>query len=74
MASLGSLAKRALPTVAASDNRFKLLAAGCTQLNVGSLVHSSDSHTRVRQRIPDANRNVRFGPLAALTDPTDKNR
>jgi hypothetical protein len=40
-----------LRTVAVGDNRFKLLAVGGTQLNVGSLVHSSDLHTRVRQRI-----------------------
>ena len=55
MASLGSLAKRALPTVAASDNQFKLLDAGGTQLNVWfagaflKLAHASPPG------IPDAN-------------------
>ena len=38
--------------VAVGHHRLKLAAVGGTQLNVGSLVHSSDSHTRVRQRIP----------------------
>ena len=40
-----------LRAVAVSESRFKLVAVGATQLNVGSLVHSSDSHTRVGQRI-----------------------
>ena len=38
--------------VAVGHHRLKLLAVGDTQLNVGSLVHSSDSHTRICQRIP----------------------
>ncbi len=41
-----------LRAVAVSANRLKLVAVGGTQLNVGSLVHSPNSHTRVRQRIP----------------------
>src|SRR5262245_11809251 len=41
-----------LRAVAVSDNRFKLVAVGGTQLNVVSLAHSSDSHTRVRHTIP----------------------
>ena len=33
-------------------HRLKLAAVGGTQSNVGSLVHSSNSHTRVHQRMP----------------------
>jgi len=35
---------------------------GGAQFDVGSFVHSPDSHDRVR-RNPQKNRNVRFGPL-----------
>jgi len=38
--------------VAVGHHRLKLTALGGTQSNVRSLVHSSDSHTRVRQGIP----------------------
>jgi hypothetical protein len=41
-----------LRTVAVSHHRLKLVPVGGTQLNVGSLVHSANSHTRNRQRIP----------------------
>jgi hypothetical protein len=41
-----------LRAVAVGHHRLKLPTVSDTQLNVGSLVHSSDSHTRVCQRIP----------------------
>src|ERR1700731_4597206 len=41
-----------LRAVAVGRHRLKLAAVGGTQSNVGSLVHSSDSHTRVHQRMP----------------------
>jgi len=41
-----------LRAVAVGDNRLKLLPFEGTQLNVGSLMHSSQSHMRVCQRIP----------------------
>src|SRR6266568_965525 len=42
-----------LRAVAVSHHRLKRAALDRTQLNVRSLVHSSDSHTRVRQGIPE---------------------
>ena len=42
-----------LPAVAVSHYRLKRAAVDRTQLNVCSLVHSSNSHTRVRQGIPE---------------------
>jgi hypothetical protein len=41
-----------LRAVAVGHHRFKLTAVGGTQSIVRSLVHSSDSHMRVRQGIP----------------------
>ena len=41
-----------LRAVAVGRHRLKLAAVGGTPSNVGSLVHSSDSHTRVHQRMP----------------------
>src|ERR1700733_3343269 len=41
-----------LRAVAVGRHRPKLAAVGGTQSNVASLVHSSDSHTRVHQRMP----------------------
>jgi hypothetical protein len=41
-----------LQAVAVGHHRLKLAAVGGAQSNVRSLVHSADSHTRVRQRIP----------------------
>jgi hypothetical protein len=41
-----------LRAVAVGRHRLKLAAVGGTQSNVGSLLHSSDSHARVRQRMP----------------------
>src|SRR6516164_2587085 len=57
-----------LRAVAVSHHRFKLAAVGGAQSNVPALVHSSDSHVRVRQGNPPANRNVRFGPLDVLLE------
>ena len=51
-----------LRAVAVGHHRLKLAAVGGTQSNVRSLVHSSNSHTRIR-RESLANRNVRFSPL-----------
>jgi hypothetical protein len=50
---------RAVPV----SHRLKLVPVGGTQLNVGSLVHFANSHTRVRQRIPKRIE-LRFVPLA----------
>ena len=41
-----------LRAVAVGRHRLKLAAVGGTQSNVGLLAHSSDSHTRVHQRMP----------------------
>jgi len=38
--------------VAVGHHRFKLAAVGGAQSDICSLVHASDSHTRVRQGIP----------------------
>jgi hypothetical protein len=53
-----------LRAVAVSD--IKLVAVGGAQLNVGSLVHSSDPHTRVHQRIRTRIEMYGFGPLGFL--------
>ena len=42
-----------LRAIAISHNRFQGAAIRCAQSDVRSLVHSVDSHTRVRQGIPD---------------------
>jgi hypothetical protein len=44
--------RSACRAVAVGRHRLKLPAVGGTQLNVGPLVHPSDSHTRGRQRMP----------------------
>jgi hypothetical protein len=49
-----------LPAVAVRHHRFELAAVGGAQSDVPSLVYSSDSHTRVPQGIPHANRSIRF--------------
>ena len=54
-----------LRAVAVSDNRLKLAAVGGTQSNVRSLVHSAELAHASPLGNPQANRNVRFGPLAA---------
>ena len=38
--------------VAVRHHRFKFAAVGSAQSDIPSLVHSADSHTRVRQGIP----------------------
>jgi hypothetical protein len=41
-----------LRAIAVRDHGFKLATVGLAQLNLRSLVHPLDSHTRVRQGIP----------------------
>ena len=41
-----------LRAVAIGDHGFKLVTVGSTQLDVRSLVHPLDPHTRVLQKIP----------------------